>query len=200
MILSAAEIEKLCDDWCAASKNQSSGMTLGKDTEKYRLLANGVVFHELDFASLCAALTGTARVLLRPRLCMVVDDDHLALWAWCAELLLCPQSQFFSLDQIEIKSLFETSVHAALANCRRMPPKPASREEWIEQHRISERQPHHAKYFVENAYLTLAYLGFPLLEAMTKRACSAYVAFDGRVTSDSLCSGKERKKKKIWRK
>ncbi len=180
MSVSAAQIEKLCDDWCAATQAAGGGMAIGRDTEKYRLLANGVVFHELNFEPLCAAITGTTKVLLRPGLNTVVDHDHFALWAWCAELLLSPGSQVFSQDQFEIKSLFETAVHAALANCRR---PPANREERKTQSKLIDLQPHHAKYFVQNAHLALAYLSFPLLEAMTKRACSAFVDLSGSVRS-----------------
>ncbi|MFZ5770943.1 MAG: hypothetical protein ACOY4W_05900 [Thermodesulfobacteriota bacterium] len=180
MATSAAQIEALCDAWCAASKTPEGGMAIGGATERHRLLANGVVFYELDFDGLCAAITGTSRVLLRPGLNTVVSQDHFALWSWCAELLLSPRAGFFSRDQFEITALFETTVHAALASCRR---PTQSREEWEAENKRFELLPHHAKYFVEKSHLSLAYLGFPLLEAMTKRACSAYLDLSGNVVS-----------------
>lgn len=153
---------------------------IGGNTEKYRLLANGVVFHELNHDALCAAVVGLSKVLLRPGLNTIVDQDHFALWSWCGELLLSPCAELFPVDQYEIKSLYETTLHASLANCR----KPAtSREEWEEQNRIHELQTHHAKQLLHKAHLALAYLAFPLLEAVLKRACAAYVAFDGQVVS-----------------
>lgn len=176
----AAEIEKLCDDWCAASITPDGGMAIGANTEKHRLLTSGVVFHELSHGQLCAALIGLSKVLLRPGLNTIVHEDHFALWSWCAELFLSRQSQLFPVAQHEIKSLYETSFHAALATCRK---PPSTKEEWQEQNRIQDLQPHHAKQLLRESSLVLAYLAFPLLEAVLKRACANYVAFDGQVIS-----------------
>lgn len=176
----AADIEKLCDDWCAASSTPEGGLVIGTNSEKLRLLANGVQFHELNHEALCAALIGLSKVLLRPGLNTIVDQDHFHLWSWCGELLLNPRSHHFPGAQHEIKSLYETSIHAALASCRR---PSATKEEWQEQNRIQELQSHHAKLLLRESHLVLAYLGFPLLEAVLKRACETYVAFDGQVLS-----------------
>lgn len=153
-------------------------MAIGAKTEKYRLLANGVQFHELGHGALCAALLGLSKVLLRPGLNTIVDHDHFALWSWCGELLLGPRSQIFPASQQEVRSLYEASIHAALANCRK---PPASKDEWQEQRRIQDLQPHHAKLLLNESSLVLAYLGFPLLEAVLKRACATYIGFDGQV-------------------
>lgn len=155
-------------------------MAIGANTERFRLLSNGVQFHELSHEALCAALIGLSKVLLRPGLNTIVDHDHFALWSWCGELLLTPHSQVFPPAQHEIKSLYETSIRSALAHCHR---PPATEEEWQEQNRVRELQPHHAKQLLREAHLVLAYLGFPLLEAILKRACASYVSFDGQVLS-----------------
>ncbi|WP_061936681.1 hypothetical protein [Collimonas pratensis] len=176
----AADIAKLCDDWCAATMTVDGGMAIGASTEKFRLLANGVLFHELDHESLCAALIGLSKVLLRPGLNTIIVQDHFGLWSWCGELLLGSRAQLFPHDQYEIKSLYETCLHAALANCR----KPVVlEEEWREQHRIQEQQPHHAKQLLQKSQIVLAYLAFPLLEAVLKRACGSFVSFDGQIVS-----------------
>lgn len=176
----AAQIAKLCDDWCTATVTPEGGLTIGSNTEKFRLLANGVVFHELDFDALCTALLGLSKVLLRPGLNTIVDHDHFGAWSWCGELLLSPRANLFSTEQHEIKSLFETTIHAALANCR----EPATtKEDWQAQNQIEEMQPHHAKQLLREAMLVLAYLAFPLLEAVLKRACKTFVSFDGQVVS-----------------
>jgi hypothetical protein len=180
MTLSADEITRLCDAWCTASITPEGGIALGGATEQYRLLANNIVFHELDYQALCVAILGTAKVLLRPGFNTFIDQDHFWLWAWCGELLLSPRAEIFSHEQHEIKTLFEMSIRSSLACCR----KPtANCEEWEEQNRISDLQPHHSKYFLYNSHVVLAYLVFPLLEAVIKRACSAYVDFDGSVIS-----------------
>jgi hypothetical protein len=175
-----AQIEQLCNDWCASSSVHAGTTESSSNTEKHRLLANGVVFHELNFESLCAALTGTSKALLLPGLNCIAVQDHFWLWAWCAEVLLSCRAPLFSKNQMEIRSLFETTVRAALAGCR---PPIASREEWKAQNEEYEIRNHHARYFVQNSELALAYLAFPLLEAMTKRACAAFVTLNGRVTA-----------------
>jgi hypothetical protein len=184
----AADIEKLCDDWCNASATPDGGMTIGANTEKFRLLANGVVFHELDHESLCAALIGLSKVLLRPGLNTIIDQDHFGLWSWCGELILGPHAQLFPHNQHEIKFLYETSLHAALANCR----KPvSSKEEWQAQSRVYDQHPHHAKQPLQNSSLVLAYVAFPLLEAILKRACANFVSFDGQVVSSFVVLNKQ---------
>lgn len=175
----AADIKKLCDDWCAASRSPDGGLQIAAD-DKFRLIANGVLFHGLDHEALCASLIGLSKVLLHPGLNSVVDYDHYALWSWCGELLLTDQYDLFPGSQREIKSLYATCIHAALANCS---GPPSTTEEWKERRRIEESQPHHTQQFLQNSGLALAYLAFPLLEAVLKRACAAYVAFDGRVVA-----------------
>jgi len=183
----ATEITKLCDDWCTASAIPDGGFVIGANTEKFRLLANGVVFHELDHEAMCAAIMGLSKVLLRPGLNTIIDHDHFGLWSWCGELLLNTRAKLFKPDQHEIKSLYETAIHAALADCRR---PPASVEEHHEHNRIRELQPHHTKKFAQQSSLVLAYLVFPLLEAILKRACTDFVAFDGQVVSRFTVSTK----------
>jgi hypothetical protein len=177
--LNAVDIEKLCDDWLAAS-TQGGDMVLGAETEKYRLLANGVQFHELDHETLCVTLLSLSKVLLRPGLNTIVDHDHFAAWSWCGQLLLAGRSSVFPIEEREIQSLYEASIHAALVGCRK---PPATREEWTEMCRTDALQPHHSKLLLQQSSLVLAYLTFPLLEAVLKRACTAYVAFDGQVVS-----------------
>lgn len=178
MSLSAHDITKLCEEWCLASKTPEGGMVIGASTEKYRLLANGIVFHELDYDALCCALTGTARVLLRPGLNTVVSMDHMILWSWCGELVLSPRADFFTNDQHEIKTLAETTVRASLVHCKKAAQ---NREEWEEQRKIDDLQNHHSKQFLIQSNVVLAYLTFPLLEAILKRACNQYIDFDGTV-------------------
>lgn len=153
-------------------------MAIGASTEKFRLTANGIVFHELDYNGLCAAIVGTSRVLLRPGLNTIVHFDHMALWSWCGELILSPMAGFFTKEQHEIQELAESVVRASLVHCRR---PTQSKEEWEAQNRIDELQHHHARWFLLKSHLVLAYLAFPFLEALLKRACSRFVDFDGTV-------------------
>ena len=178
--LSATEIRNLCDKWCDASTTPGGGMAIGHQTEQFRLLANGIVFHELSHAEVCAALVALSKVLLRPGMNTIVDQDHFGIWSWCGELLLSPRAAVFAAQQRKIKSLFEANLHAALANCR----KPtSSREEWHAQNQIEQQLPHHARQLLQGSSLVLAYLSFPLLEAILKRACTAFITLEGTVVS-----------------
>lgn len=172
------KINALCDAWY--DEFVRSNM-IGPDTEKYRLLNNNVDFQKFSHDSMCTALTGLSKVLLLPKLNTVLHEDHYFLWAWCGELLLNQRSPLFPVDQYEIKNLVETSIHAALAQCS-LPP--ANLEEYKYQEHMKSLQPHHAKQFIQKSSLTLAYLSFPLLEAVLKRACAAYVDLNGDVITN----------------
>lgn len=178
--LSAIDIKKLCDKWCEASTTPDGGMTIGQQSEQFRLLTNGIVFHDLSYDEICTALVALSKVLLRPGMNTIVHQDHYGIWSWCAELLLSPRAEVFPREQLEIKSLFEACLHSALAQCRK---PPASREEWEAQNLTERKLPHHAQQLLRQSSLALAYLAFPLLEAVLKRACAAFVAFDGTVVA-----------------
>lgn len=177
-MISEERILDLCDSWCSAAQTPEGGISIGHQSEQYRLLNNGIHFHELEFKSLKAALLGLSKVLLLPGLNTVVDQDHFSLWSWCAELILHRDSNIFDDDEFELRKLFETCVRASLANC----VKPVtSREEWQQQVDRDKLLPHNAKYFVQESSLTLAYLAFPLLEGACKKLCSDYISMDGNV-------------------
>jgi len=175
---STADIRNLCDKWCQASVTPGGGMAIGQQTEQFRLLANGIVFHDLAHDQVCVALVALSEVLLRPGMNTIVDQDHFGIWSWCGELLLSPRAAVFAPQQREIKSLFEANLHTALAHCRR---PTASREEWEAQSQIEQQLPHHARQLLQASSLALAYLSFPLLEAILKRACIAFTDLDGTV-------------------
>ncbi|WP_308364423.1 MULTISPECIES: hypothetical protein [unclassified Microbulbifer] len=170
-------IKKLCDDWvCAACKN--GGISIGSDSEKYRLLANGVQFHLLDFDSLIASVLGLSKVILLPGMNSFVVQDHFGLWSWCGEVIAGAGSHYFEPNEREIKSLFEACIRASLTHCR----KPAaSPEEHMKQSEVEQQLPHNARYFLQDSSLILAYVSFPMLEAILKKTCSEYLRMDGSV-------------------
>ena len=174
------EIKSLCEQWCSSVKTPDGGMAIGANSEKYRLFANGVRFHELDHQALLASILGLSKVLLLPGLNTIVVDDHFGLWSWCAEVLVGSRSEYFSNEEHEMKSLFQASIRASLVNCK----KPArSSEEQQLQYESEQKIPHHARYFLYDSSLILAYIGFPLLESTLKRVSSTYLNMDGTVKS-----------------
>ncbi|MCE2597406.1 hypothetical protein K6Y31_21795 [Motilimonas cestriensis] len=178
MTIPAEKILELCDSWCEAVQLPEGGIGIGGESEQYRLLRNGVQFHELDYDGLKATITGLSKVLLLPGLNTVVDQDHFGLWSWCAEIILSRESGAFEDNEYELRKLFETCVRASLAHCKKPAP---SREEWDQQVQRDQLIPHNAKFFIQESGLALAYLVFPLLEGICKKLCFEFISMDGRV-------------------
>lgn len=177
---SSQKIRELCDSWCDAVQQPNGGMAIGGQSEQYRLLRNGVQFHELCFDQLVAAIDGLTKVLLLPGLNTIVDQDHFGLWSWCAEVILHRETDFFDQEEHELRKLFEACARCALVHCK----KPVSNQsEWEKQAEAEQLIPHNARYFLQESSLALAYLAFPLLEAVSKKICNAYVAMDGSVVA-----------------
>jgi hypothetical protein len=195
MTITPEKITNLCEQWCSSVKTTEGGLAIGGESEKLRLLANGVNFHELDHQSLMASILGLSNVLLLPGLNTVVVQDHFGLWSWCGEIIVGSRADYFSHEEHEIKALFQASIRASLANCK----KPvASREEHQLQSEAEQKLPHHARYFLHDSSLILAYICFPLLESMLKKVASTYLDMDGTVKSSFQVlnrTGKPRKYK-----
>lgn len=177
--ISSERIRELCDGWCAASTT-NGGLVVNNETEAFRLWVNGIVFHELSHEQACVALVSLAKVLLRPGMNTVIHFDHYGIWSWCGQLLLNSQPPVFDPVQHEIDSLFKVNMHAMLADCNRPNLSP---EDYAAQMDAERKMPHHARNLIGKASLISAYLAFPLLEAMLKRACAAFVGLDGGVIS-----------------
>lgn len=172
------KIRELCDSWYHSVRQPCGGIAIGSESEQYRLLRNGVQFHELGFDQLVAAIDGLTKVLLLPGLNTIIDQDHFGLWSWCAEVILNREIDFFSNDEQELKKLFETCIRSSLVHCK----KPAANhDEWQQQMEVDQQIPRNAKYFLQESSLTLAYLAFPLLEAVAKKVCNSYLGMDGLV-------------------
>jgi len=177
-MISSQKIRELCDNWCAAVQQPDGSIAIGGQSEQYRLLRNGLQFHELGFEQLIAAIDGLTKVLLLPGLNTFVDQDHFGLWSWCSEVILYRETNFFDHEEHELRKLFETCIRSSLANCKKPTP---NREEWEKQAELERQIPHHARYFLQESSLVLAYLTFPLLESVSKKICNEYVSMDGSV-------------------
>jgi hypothetical protein len=162
---SPADIERICDE----------SLLMPGGAGVIRLIRNGVVIHELDHDQLCAAIVGLSRVLLRPGLGAYIDMDHFNLWAWGGQLLLGGMQLVFSIDEAYIQILFETVIHASLAHLR---PVKLDQQHGVARE-VRSVHPHHVEGLVNHSHVVLGYLVFPLLEALLKGGCSAFVSRDG---------------------
>lgn len=177
-------IEKLCEDWCVEKKSLPENQLWGQNPDQFRLLPNGVVFHELNHEELCAAIIGLSKVQLLPDLRSYTHQDHYALWGWCGELLL-NNHVFLGYDMPpapeisrEIQSLYVACLHAMLVHSVR---PSATQEQFDELNRMENLLSRHRMHFIEKSFLIVAYLAFPLLESIIKRACASYVTLNGDV-------------------
>lgn len=172
-------IAELCEQFC----QETATGTYSAKSQSFRLLENGINFPTLQYDALMAAIIGLTEVLLRPGLCAVIDSDHFALWGWCGELLLGPMAQIKIHNQKtiphEINELYQLTIRASLAHCER-PQKNQTRETRIAEY----MNPSAATHLKNGSSIILAYLTFPLLEALLKQVCSEYVSQDAKVIKE----------------
>lgn len=168
-------ISDLCDSWVAAATG-AGGIQIGGQSEKFRLRVNGLAPHDFTYPELRAAALGLTRVLLLPGLNTVIDFDHQALWAWCAELLVGSRGTFFSASEHELKGLMGLACRASLAGAAR--PGRYGFEESRKQYEAMEPN---ARELVTHSHEVLAYLAFPLLEGVLRKVANQYVTYDGKV-------------------
>lgn len=172
--MNATAIEGLCDAWLDAATREG-GISIGGESEQYRLRNNGIRFHELNFEELRSACVGLSKVLLLPGLNTIVDLDHFLLWSWCGELLLGPDGTLTEAEA-DIAQLARAAVRAALVGAR-----PPTEEAFERARRAQEVLTPNAKQHLQESHVALAYLSLPLLEAITRRACHEYVDLTGKV-------------------
>jgi len=176
MRLSSDEIRRLSDLWRQNAVGPAGHFRLDPETERYRLRANDIGFHELDYDELCTACVELTKQLLLPGFSSIIDPDHFWLWSWCAELLLGRNGSLSSSVDPEIGRLAQVTARAALAGVNA--PTPDAAERAIQVHTLLNQN---AAYLIGSSQTVLSYLCFPLLEAVARRACSAYVGLNGEV-------------------
>jgi hypothetical protein len=117
-------------------------------------------------------------VLLRPGLNTIIDHDHELFWSWCGELFAGTKATYFMDSEREVKELFGLACRTALAGI-----SAPGRAGWEEQRdRITQMEPN-LRDLVTRKHVVLVYLTLPLLEAILRKTCSQFVAFDGEVRS-----------------
>jgi hypothetical protein len=175
MGMSSQEIKRLTELWRKAALNAGGGFQLSAETEQYRLRANGIGFHELDYDGLRTAAVELTKLLLLPGSNTITDQDHYLLWAWCAELLIGRNGPLSRLDR-EISVLAQTAARTALSSA--VPP---SREAFERARQAYLLLSNSAGQYLTSSQIVLSYLCFPLLEAIARRACSAFLDINGQV-------------------
>jgi hypothetical protein len=178
----AAFIRELCERWVQAAAGAGGGIQVGGQSESFRLRVNGIRFHELEHDELQCASLGLMRVLLLPGFNTVIDADHMLLWAWHAEFLLSRETGYLPIrERADMRQLLDMCTRCALAR-----PSPLTRGRSFEERRELSRLWEalvdvHFQHLGIHAHGLLAYVGFPLLEGVTKLALPTYVDLEGNV-------------------
>lgn len=176
------EIQNIYAEWDAACVIRSEyGFNLCMDESK-TLLGLGLSVHNLSLAALGSALVGSCRPLLLPGFTTFILNDHLALWSWCGELLVGAAAWSTSTLRDDLQDLLKATLHASLARCQR--PVKSKQEARAQFDQLRTALGHHAQSHIESSSLISAYLSFPLLEGVLKRACHSYVGMDGSVVTE----------------
>lgn len=157
---------------------KENGISIGNNSEKYRLKNNGILFHELNYEEIQASCIGLSNVLIYKGMNTIIDYDHKYFWSWVGEVFLSREIQYFNKEEYEIEQLFKTLIR--LCNAGNNGPA-QTKEEWDEQRIKSEMIDFNTKEVILNSHLIIAYLSFPFLEAVLKRNCSDYVDYFGSV-------------------
>lgn len=169
------DIRALCRSWIKAA-TANGGIAIGMQSESFRLHQNGVRFHELEYDELRAACVGLTEILLLPGLNTIIDLDHGLMWSWCAEVLLGAGAPSAHQADPEVPRLASLTLHCALAGTV------AQTQEAFEQSRQArDLLDSNANELISHAHEALSYLAFPFLEAVSRRACVAYVDLRGTV-------------------
>ena len=181
-------IKRLCESWINSAYQTDGSIGIGVNTEKCRLLTNNIVFHELTYEETQAACVGLTHVLLLKGMNTIIDRDHLVFWSWMGELFSSRETGYFGTEEFQIQKLFEVVIRASLAGIQ---PPVRNQEEWEVQNQIRELTEFNTLQLVTNSSLVQAYLVFPLLEAVIKKACREYIDYSGKVITDFTVSKKD---------
>lgn len=171
----AQHILQLCDAWRAAYVQPDGSGVSNASTEKLRLIANGIRFHELEFDELEAACVGLTETMVSRGLGGFICADHHHFWRWCAQLLLTtPMSSFVPTSGNLIHQLLESSACLLMGG---------SSYFWAEPEiQFSKDYDLCLKRLIGKKLFILEYLSYPLLDLLLKAHCNSFVSDDGKVT------------------
>lgn len=179
-----ALIESLYDEYIHSVTGPNNSLQIGRDSNKYRLLENNILFHECSYEEIQACLVYLCKTSLINNVLVATYNDHFCLWSWCINLLIERHGAYYDSErEPELKMLFEMCSSAAMSIHAWDIHAPMEHvRNYAELH--SARNNYFSGEFNNKKGFALSYLCFPLLESVTRKYCNEYVNYDGTIKKD----------------
>ncbi|MBY8604203.1 hypothetical protein K7N18_05095 [Burkholderia arboris] len=173
------------------------------DEDRMRLLNNGVDFPDFSLESLCASLAASVKTISPTKNISYIHEDHKYMWSWCAQIIAHNDTEYFSMEEMNLKQLVQALVHTVKA-ANHQPDFPDRRDFENTYAGVTEfarlrnealdrvKLPSTVEQLLLCKTEISSYLSFPLLEGILKKRCSEYVDYSGSVKKEfAISSGKE---------
>jgi len=180
MSTSDDRIVALCDELATklddAVTRAGGGLIVDFDLEQFRLRNNGICWPDLSYGELQTACAALLRVGVLRNGYSIVDQDHLYLWSWIAQLLHAHPPEV--TEPIAAHDTLCLAVRAALAPVRLSGLDQNTQELF---NLVDRLIPYHLRELRTHSSEILTYLAFPALEAALRLACGDFVDSKGFV-------------------
>lgn len=175
-------IKDLCESWIReATGGGGNTLSIGGNSERYRLTRNGIDFHTLNIDETRIAIVYLTKTLLHQRMNTVIDLDHKMLWSWVASLLLDFSCEYISGQEYYLRTLFSTVAHTSLVGVR---DPNLTMDQLLMRNAFEQNIEKHMMEMRNNSTLILSYIVFPLLEAICKKHSHDYIDSEGMIKKE----------------
>ncbi|WP_155631932.1 hypothetical protein [Burkholderia cepacia] len=196
------EILDLSDRYVKSVVLPDGGVVFNKD-DHMRLLSNGANFPNFSHSSLCAALAASVKTISPTKNIYYIHEDHLAMWSWSAQIVAHCDTEYFEMEEMDLKELVQAIVHTFKArnNTPEHPPRDqfpytAEGSKEFASRRLAAlkrvKLPSSIEQYLQFKTNIGSYLSFPLLEGILKKRCCDYVDYSGGVRKDFSVPGRSK--------
>lgn len=167
--MQAVTIEELCSNW-RKSIQYGDEIRFHNQEKKHELSQNGIEPHLLSFNELATLGSEIGKNILFAKDSSYIGTDHYLFWTWCSAIILdglpspIPNKLY---NDPTLKSLFETCISSMLTTT------PGFYEG------LALGKPSYT--ILSNSNQICSYIGFPLLESLSRFLAADYLTMDGEV-------------------
>lgn len=169
-----------CDQWRATVIQPDGSGIHNDESRQLTLLRNGCVYQDLDIDGIQAVCVGLTDRLHYRNSGQYIDEDQRQFWKWSAKFFGTEEAKNIIGDNIysHLKDLIFPTLFCNENPFLRAPSHPDPRFNQF------------VKSLVRSHAQILSYLTFPLLEAVGRSNCSAYIDPDGLILNDLRIDGR----------